>query len=462
MLYHLYDLQHVMLAPARLTAELTRMAWRHPMNPLSYTQAGRTLAANAELFERVTRRFSKPSFNLDETQIGGKRVKITEEILLEKPFCGLLHFRRDTNRRDPRVLIVAPMSGHFATLLRGTVEALLPHHDVYITDWNDARQVPSSDGRFNLDDYIAYLHEFLDFLGPGTHMIGVCQPAVPVFATACLMESENDPNRPVSITLMGGPIDTRISKTKVTELAEHRPLRWFEQTVTTEVPFYYPGAHRRVYPGFIQLGGFMSMNLDRHVGSHMKFYHHLVIGDGESAEMHRKFYNEYLSVMDISADFYLQTVEIVFQRHLLPDGKMKWRNPETGKLHDVDPKALKRTALMTVEGELDDISAHGQTTAAHAIAPNLPASKQYHHFQENVGHYGIFNGRRWRNEIMPRIRHFIRTFDTGADAIPQGDLTIIPDKKPEQWDSGKHGIDVVRKRLAKKTADGKMSEKADF
>ena len=432
------------------------------MNPFSYTQTGRTVAAGAELFERITRRFGKPAFGLEITQISGKRIDVTENVVLEKPFCTLLHFKRKTPRKDPRVLIVAPMSGHFATLLRGTVEALLPHHDVYITDWNDSRQVPLAEGRFNLDDYILYLHEFLDFLGPNTHMVAVCQPAVPVFATACLMEDEKNPNRPASITLMGGPIDTRISKTKVTELAENRPLHFFESTVTTEVPFYYPGAHRRVYPGFIQLGGFMSMHPDRHLGSHMNFFHHLVVGDGESAEGHRKFYNEYLSVMDISADFYLQTLEIVFQRHLLTDGKMKWRDPRDGQLRDVDPKALKHTPLLTIEGELDDISPNGQTTAAHTCTPNLPASKQFHHYQENVGHYGIFNGRRWRNEIMPRLRHFIRHFDTKADEIPQADLVIIPDRKPEHWDVHRHGIDAVRKRLAKKTAAGKTSEKTEF
>lgn len=460
MLYHFYDFQHALLTPARLTAEMVRSACQNPWNPLSYTQAGRTVGAGAEVFERVTRRFGKPEFNLNETIIDGKKVEIDEEILSEKPFCTLTRFRRKTRRNDPKVLVVAPMSGHFATLLRGTVEALLPHHDVSITEWVDARQVPLAEGRFNLDDYIDYVREFIAVLGGDVHVIAVCQPAVPVFAAACLMDAENHPARPLSITLMGGPIDTRVSKTKVTELAEHRPLKWFENTVVTEVPFYYPGAFRRVYPGFIQLGGFMSMNLDRHVGSHMQFYHHLVRGDGESAESHRRFYDEYNAVMDISADFYLQTVETVFQRHLLPKGKMKWRHPRTGHLHDIDPLKLRTIALMTVEGELDDISAHGQTTAAHDIVKNLSASKQYHHFQEDVGHYGIFNGRRWREQIMPRIRNFIRRLDSEKDPVPPADLTRIPDLRAEHWDPARHALPVVLKRLKEKAKKKEKARKA--
>ncbi len=430
MIYHLYEMQQAALTPARLTAEAAQTMYRHPFNPLSYTHFGRTMAANAELFERVTRKFGKPEFGLEDVQISGKTVPVTEEIILEKPFCNVLHFKRETKRKDPKVLIVAPISGHFSTLLRGTVEALLPHHDVYITDWLDARLVPLSEGRFNLDDYIAYLIEFLHLLGPDTHVIAVCQPAVPVFAAVAVMEAKDDPNHPASMTLMGGPIDPRVSKTKVTELAENKPLSWFENNVTSKVPLCYPGAGRAVYPGFIQLGGFMSMNLDKHVGSHMNFYKHLVDGDGDSADTHRTFYNEYLSVMDIDAAFYLQTVEEVFQKHSLPKGEMEWHDPATGKVTIVDPKAITRTALLTIEGELDDISAHGQTKAAHGLCKNLPASKQFHHFQKNVGHYGIFNGRRWREHIMPRLRHFIRKFDKGSDPVPAKDLKTIADKKP--------------------------------
>ncbi len=451
MLYSLYELQHALLTPARIGAEITRALYTNPHNPLSKTSAGRTVAAGAEVFERVTRRFGKPIFGLDTTTIDGEPVEVTEEIVFSKPFCNLLHFKRDTDRDDPRVLIVAPMSGHFATLLRGTVEALLPHHDVYITDWMDARLVPMSAGRFNLDDYVAHLIEFLEKLGPGTHMIAVCQPAVPVFAATCLMETFKNPNKPLTITLMGGPIDTRVSKTAVTELAETRPISWFEQSVINRVPFYYSGAHRRVYPGFIQLSGFMSMNLDRHVGSHLTFYKHLIQGDGLPAESHRKFYNEYLAVMDIPAEFYLQTVQTVFQRHDLPKNTMVWTDPATEKPHKVDAGAVTETALLTIEGELDDISAHGQTTAAHYLLKNLPADRQYHHFQLDVGHYGIFNGKRWREQIMPRIRHFIRQFDADKDSLPAADLAKIPDMAPPQWNPKEHSLEAVLKRKAAKT-----------
>lgn len=462
MIYHLYDLQHAVLTPARLAAELTRTVFQNPFNPLSYFQGGRTIAAGAEVFERVTRRFGKPDFDLPFTTIDGKKVAVTEEIIVEKPFCNLLHFKRRTNRKDPTVLIVAPMSGHYATLLRGTVEALLPHHDVYITDWIDARMVPQKDGRFNLDDYINYVRQFCSLLGPKTHLVAVCQPTVPVFAAVCLMASENDPNQPLTMTMMGGPIDTRVSKTQVTQTAEERPLSWFKNTVIADVPFYYPGAHRRVYPGFIQLSGFMSMNLDRHVGSTMQFYKHLVQGDDDGSDAHRKFYNEYLAVMDITADFYLQTVDVVFQRHLLPKGQMKWRDPLTEVLHDVKPQDIEHTAILSIEGELDDISARGQTTAAHDLAYNLSQKKQYHHFQLGCGHYGIFNGRKWKNDIMPRMRHFMREFDPGCDPIPETDLAIIPDKAPERYNRDKHGIAAVRRWLKEKeVAKAKEAEKAD-
>lgn len=445
MLYHLHEMQHVMMTPLRFQAELTRSVFQSPWNPLSYTQLGRNISASAEMIERLTRRFGRPNFGITQTHIDGRKVDVVEKTIVEKPFCRLLNFHRSTRRKDPTVLIVSPLSGHFATLLRGTVASLLPHHNVYITDWEDARQVPLTDGIFNLDTYITYLREFMSLLGPDTHIIGVCQPVVPVLAAVSLMASENDPNQPLSMTLMGGPIDTRVSKTEVTELAETRPLSWFEQSVVLDVPFHYPGANRRVYPGFLQLGGFMSMNLDRHVGSYMKFYQHLVEGDGDSAEAHRKFYNEYLSVMDIPAEFYLQTVETVFQRQLLPRGRMKWRDPLSDELRDVRPQDIKKTALLTIEGELDDISARGQTTAAHELCYSLPQNKQYHHFQLKCGHYGIFNGRRWRNEIMPRVRHFIREMDKNVDSIPEKDLEKVPDLKAERYNRDKHGIAAIRR-----------------
>lgn len=447
MLYHLYDLQHALLTPVRLQAEVMRTAFQSPWNPLSYTQMGRTVGAGAELFERVTRRFGRPDFEIEETIIEGRKVEVIEKVIADKPFGRLLNFHRRIKRKDPKVLIIAPMSGHFATLLRGTVKALLPHHNVFITDWEDARQIPLKEGPFSLDTYMTYLREYISLLGPDVHLIAVCQPAPMTLATVALMASENDPNQPLSMTLMGGPVDTRVSKTTPTQLAEDRPLAWFEKSVVHDVPFYYPGAFRKVYPGFLQLSGFMSMNLDRHIGSHIQFFQHLVKGDGDSAETHRKFYNEYNSVMDIPAEFYLQTIDTVFQRHLLPRGLMKWRDPYTGHLVDVRPQDIRHTALLTIEGELDDISARGQTTAAHDLCYSIPQNKQYHHFQLECGHYGIFNGKRWREQIMPRIRNFIREFDHDKDPVPKEDLKIIPDLKPERYDRDKHGIVAVRRWL---------------
>ncbi len=447
MLYHLYELQQTLVAPLRLQAELAEMVLKNPWNPLSYTQIGRKMSANVELFERMTRRFGRPEFGLNKTIINGKPVEVVEKYIIEKPFCRLLNFQRKTRRNDPKVLLVAPMSGHYATLLRGTVESLLPHHNIFITDWENASQVPLKEGPFSLDSYISYLREFMSLLGPDTHVIAVCQSTMPVMAAISLMASENDPNQPLSMTLMGGPIDTRISKTVVTELAEEKPLSWFEKNALYTVPYQYPGAFRKVYPGFLQLTGFMSMNLDRHIDSHKKFYQHLIDGDGESADAHKKFYNEYLSVMDLPSEFYLQTIEVVFQSHALPRGTLKWRDPLSNELIPVRPQDIKHTALLTIEGELDDISARGQTTAAHEICLKIPAAKQYHHFQLGSGHYGIFNGRRWREQVMPRIRHFIRKMDKGKTAIPAADLEKVPDHAPERYRRDKHGIVAVRRWL---------------
>ena len=462
MLYHLYDLQHALLTPARAAACLTKAAMRNPWNPLSHLPMARTISANAELFERVTRRFGQPDWMIESTEIGGKKVSVTTETIAEKPFCTLTRFKRNTKRHDPRVLVVAPMSGHYATLLRGTVQGLLPHHDVFITEWVDARQVPLAEGRFNLDDFITYLREFMSLLGPDTHIIAVCQPAVPVLAAVSLMASEDDPNQPMTMTLMGGPIDTRISKTAVNKLAEERPLSWFEHSVVQSVPFYHPGAFRRVYPGFLQLSGFMSMNLDRHVGSHMKFYQHVIQGDGDSADAHRTFYDEYNAVMDITAEFYLQTVDTVFQRHLLPRGQMKWRDPLSDKLVPVRPQDIRKTAILSIEGELDDISSRGQTTAAHDLCYNLPQSKQFHHFQLQTGHYGIFNGRKWRGQIMPRIRHMIRHFDKNVDPVPAIDLEKVPDIKPDRYDRDKHGGAAVRRWLKAKEQEELRNSNGTF
>lgn len=401
MLYHLYDLHHAALTPLRLMAEATQQTFQNPFVPASYTQAGRALAAGAELLERTTRRWGKPEFGLPTTRINGRDVAVTERIVLEKPFGNLVNFERAVPHDDPKLLLVAPLSGHYATLLRGTVQALLPHHDVYITDWADAKLVPLSRGRFDLEDYIDYVMDFIRHLGPNTHVMAVCQPAVPVLAAVALMAQTDDDCQPASMTLMGGPIDTSAAPTVVTQLAETRDISWFERNVLTNVPFYYPGAMRQVYPGFIQLTGFMSMNLDRHVGEHVKLFRHLVRGDGESAEAHRKFYNEYLSVLDLTAEFYIQTVQQVFQERALPRGTMKWRGLT------VDPSAITKTALLTVEGELDDISAPGQTIAAQRLCSAIPEAKKQNYMQKGVGHYGIFNGRKWRDEIEPRVRRFI-------------------------------------------------------
>jgi poly(3-hydroxybutyrate) depolymerase len=404
MLYAAYELQRQLATPVRLWANALEQVYTSPYNPLSDTWFGKSMAASAEIMARLTQNYGKPAFGLKTTQIGNETVAVNEEILLRKPFCQLLRFHRDTTRRDPKVLVVAPMSGHFATLLRGTVEALLPDHDVHITDWADAREVPLSLGNFDLDDYVDYVREFCRYLGPDVHVIAVCQPSVPVMAAAALMAADKDPRQPKSITLMGGPIDTRVSPTTPNDLAMRNSMMWFRQNVISTVPFTYPGAMRRVYPGFLQLTSFISMNLDRHINAHMRQFEHLVKGDDDSADGHRAFYDEYLAVMDLTAEFYLQTIQVVFKEHQLPRGVWVSRG------RTVDPAAIE-TALMTVEGELDDISGIGQTKAAHALTPNIPGARHVHWEQPRVGHYGIFNGRKWREQIMPRVRDFIRDND---------------------------------------------------
>ncbi|MCC2111028.1 MAG: polyhydroxyalkanoate depolymerase, partial [Hyphomicrobiales bacterium] len=355
--YHWYELNHAMLSPFRAVADLTRLGLRNPLNPISHTSVGRSLVASLELFERTTRRYGKPEWGIESVEIDGIDVPLREQTVWSRPFCDLVHFEKELPEprgRDPKVLLVAPMSGHYATLLRGTVEALLPAHEVYVTDWIDARMVPMSQGRFDLDDYIDYVIDMLHMLGGNTHVIAVCQPSVPVLAAVAVMEEAGDPLAPSSMTLMGGPIDTRINPTAVNELAEHRDLDWFRRNVVMKVPFPHQGFMRDVYPGFLQLSGFMSMNLDRHIVAHREFFTHLIEGDGDSAEKHREFYDEYMAVMDLSAEFYLQTVDAVFIRHSLPKGEMMHRG------RPVDTTRIRHTALLTVEGEKDDISGVGQ------------------------------------------------------------------------------------------------------
>ncbi len=403
--YHLYELNHAAMAPLRAMADMTKLYFQNPLNPMTHTSMGRQIAASCEVLERTTRRYGKPEFGIDDTVVGGVRVPVRETAVWSRPFCDLIRFERGvtTQRNDPKILIVAPMSGHYATLLRGTVEALLPNADVYITDWIDARMVPIQDGKFDLDDYIDYIISMLHFLGPDAHVLGVCQPSVPVLAAVAVMEDRDDPYVPSTMTLMGGPIDTRVAPTAVNDLAVSKGIDWFKNNVIMKVPFPHPGFMRDVYPGFLQLSGFMSMNLDRHVTAHKDFFQHLVEGDGDSAEKHREFYDEYLAVMDLTAEFYLQTVETVFIDHSLPQGTMM----HNGRL--VDCTKITRTALLTVEGEKDDITGRGQTKAAHALCTNLADDMKAHYEQPNVGHYGVFNGSRWRAEIAPRVMDFIRS-----------------------------------------------------
>lgn len=407
MFYQLYELNHAALQPARLYADAVRFFYSNPLNPVSHTALGRSVAAAAELFERTTRRYGKLEFGLTKAVVDWKSVDVAERTVWSKPFCNLVRFERQLpagRKPDPKLLIVAPMSGHYATLLRGTVEAMLPHADVHITDWVDARMVPLSQGSFDLDDYIDYVIEMFHALGPDTHVMAVCQPSVPVLAAVALMEKRGDPFVPSTMTLMGGPIDTRRNPTAVNLLAGEKGTDWFRENVIMQAPWPVPGFGRDVYPGFLQLSGFMSMNLDRHIIAHKDFFMHLVKNDGDSAEKHRDFYDEYLAVMDLTAEFYLQTVDTVFVRHALPKGEMTHRGEA------VDPQAIRNVALFTVEGENDDISGLGQTQAAHELCVNIPADRQAHYMQPAVGHYGVFNGSRFRSEIVPRILDFISSY----------------------------------------------------
>lgn len=409
MLYHAYEMTHAAISPMRTVAQMGKEVLRNPLNPVAETYGSRTVSAALEMFINATRRYGKPEFEIESTVVDGIETPIQEEVVWTKPFCDLLHFKRDSavaeGRDDPKLLIVAPMSGHYATLLRGTVKAMLPEHDVYITDWKDARDVSVSEGSFDLDDYTDYLIEVIEFLarsGERVHVMAVCQPGIPVTVAASLMAKSENPLRPASITLMGSPIDTAQNPKQPNILAEGKPLSWFEHNVVTHVPWPNRGFMRRVYPGFLQLSSFFAMNLDRHMDAHVGHFRNLVRGDGESAEAHQRFYDEYMAVMDLTAEFYLQTIERVFQKRLLAEGKYYHRDTH------VDPGAITDIAIMTVEGETDDITGLGQTEAAHTLARNLPDEKRLHCVVEGVGHYGVFNGSRWRNITQPQVRDFIR------------------------------------------------------
>ena len=405
MLYDAYEVQRSLLAGASTLANIGAGWMQNPANPFAYSHMGPIVGSALDVFAHAAAPRGKPEFGIDSVIVGGRTVPVREEIVLRRPFGQLKHFRREGVDEGPKLLIVAPMSGHYATLLRGTVERLLPGHDVFITDWRDAKLVPLDEGRFDLDDYIDYLIAFLEAVGPGAHLLAVCQPSVPAYAAACLMSADRHPCRPRTLTMMGGPIDTRQAPTAVNSLATQRPYAWFERNVVATVPYLYPGGGRKVYPGFLQLAGFMTMNLGNHLVSHFEMFKHLVQGDGESAEGTKDFYDEYRAVCDMTAEFYLQTVDVVFQRHLLPKGELTHRG------RPVDPAALRDVALLAIEGERDDISGVGQTRAALTISTRLPQRLKRYHLATGVGHYGIFHGSKWRTRIAPVVEDWIARHD---------------------------------------------------
>ena len=405
MLYQLYDWQRAALEPWRHLAHFGNEIYGNPASPLSFIPGSRNVAAAFDLMNRLTQDYGRPPFDIESAIVGEREYPVSEVREVVKPFCGLLHFVKEGAPPQPRVLVFAPLSGHFSTLLRDTVRALLVDHDVWITDWVDAKEIPVTVGAFHFDDYVGYVREFIRHVGaPDVHVISVCQPTVPVLAAVSLMAAAGEP-LPRTLTMMGGPIDTRKSPTKVNNFARNRPLAWFEAKVIQRVPMRFPGFMRRVYPGFLQFAGFVAMNPDRHMESHAQYYQHLVEGDGDSAEGHRRFYDEYNAVMDLPAEYYLETVERVFQKQLLPHGKLVVAG-ET-----VNPGAIHGPALFTIEGELDDISGNGQTHAALGLCKGIPAARKQHYLAPGVGHYGIFSGRKYREMIYPKIREFIATHD---------------------------------------------------
>ena len=402
MLYHAYELQRSWLSSASAWASIGAEMLSNPAMPFGYMGMGPVAASALEVFAHATATYGKPAWGIDSVEAGGKHWPVVEATVLNRPFGDLKRFHRENLPEDaPRLLIVAPMSGHYATLLRGTVERMLENYVVYVTDWADARNVPLHEGHFDLDDYMDYVIEFLDHIGPGAHAMAVCQPSVPVFAATAIMNRDKHPCTPKTLTMMGGPIDTRCSPTSVNDLAMERPIEWFRHNVIATVPMQYRGAGRDVYPGFMQLAGFMSMNLGNHMMSHYEMFKHLTVGDEASAQATKDFYDEYRSVCDMTAEFYLQTVKEVFQDHAIPNGTFMHR----GKLIDLGD--ITQTALLAIEGERDDISGLGQTKAALDLTPNLKASKKRYYMAEGAGHYGIFNGSRWRTKIAPVVEDFI-------------------------------------------------------
>jgi poly(3-hydroxybutyrate) depolymerase len=405
MLYQAYQAHCDMMGPLRAMASGAISAIGMPLVGLSNTPVLRNLTAVYELISRAGLTHHRPAFGIDTVTAGNRPVAVTEEAALTTPFGTLLHFRKDIEMAQPRVLLVAPLSGHFSTLLRNTVATMLPEHDVYITDWHNVRDVPTASGSFGFDDYVDQIIRFLEVIGPGTHVIAVCQPCVAVLIAVAVMAAAGNPAQPRSMTLMAGPIDTRANPTKVNELAQSKPMDWFEQNLIAKVPARYPGAGRRVYPGFVQLAAFMSMNIDRHLKAHRELYQHLVNGETEKAKATKEFYDEYFAVLDLASDFYLETVRLVFQEHALPRGTLTWHG------NKVEPRAIRRTMLLTIEGERDDICAVGQTVAAQELCSGLRPHLKRHHLQLGVGHYGIFSGRRWETQVYPLVKNVILTCD---------------------------------------------------
>lgn len=422
MLYTAHEMQRTWLNGMGSMAQKTSEWLLSSSNPMVNVATSPIMARALEVFAHASAPRGKPDFGLTTTIVDGTSVAVSEEILARKPFGQLKHFNRAVSgRNDPRVLVVTPMSGHYGTLLRGTVERLLPDHEVYITDWRDAKMVPTADGKFDLNDYIDYVIEFMAVLGEGSHILAVCQPAVPVYAAVAYMSANNDPVTPVTLTMMGGPVDTRKAPTSVDDLATERPYAWFEQNVIAKVPAMYPGAGRKVYPGFLQLAGFMSMNLANHMKSHWELFRHLVDGDDDSAAATKAFYEEYRSVCDMTAEFYLQTIDVVFQRQAIAKGEFVHR----GQL--IDPAAIDRTAMLAIEGEKDDISGLGQTKAALDLAINLADDKKQYYMAVGAGHYGIFNGSKWRDNVAPVVERFIRQHDPRA-LTPLPERVLVPAK----------------------------------
>jgi polyhydroxyalkanoate depolymerase len=400
--YRAYQTQADLLVPARLAAGLAGAAlslappWVRTLPTVSHLSAGWEMLTRAGLTHH------RPDYGFRSVKVGKTEHAVREEVAASTPFGNLVRFRKEGDPEQPRVLLVAPLSGHFATLLRGTVETLLPSADIYITDWKDAREAPLEAGSFGFDEYVEHVIAFMETIGPGAHLMSVCQPCAHALAAVAIMAEDDNPATPVTMTLMAGPVDTRVNPTMVNDLAVSRPIDWFEKNVIDTVPARFAGAGRRVYPGFVQLTAFMLMNIDRHVGSHVDMYSNLAVGKLEEARAGKAFYDEYFAVLDLTAEFYLETVNRVFQEHLLPKGELVVRNRK------VNPRAIRKTALLTVEGERDDICSVGQTMAAHDLCSGIYANRKRHHLQPGVGHYGVFSGRKWNGQIYPLVRNMIQ------------------------------------------------------